>query len=110
MLSSSFHLPPGSLGLHTCRAAVAAAEVLVFPNQNLLPSDKHLTGIRHFLASVYFCTAKILSAGFFPAYLAGFYTEYCQYFCFLVMFHSDTIGHNIDLWKSEMLLEVSNGL
>lgn len=58
---------------------------------------------------MYFCTAKILSAVFFPAHLAGFYTKYCKYFCFLAVFHSDTIGHNIDLWKSEMLLEVSNG-
>lgn len=60
MLSSSFHLPLGSLGLYTCRAAIAAAEVLVFPNQNLLPADEHLTGIRPLLSiSVYFCTAKI---------------------------------------------------
>lgn len=53
---------------------------------------------------MYFCTAKISSTVFFPAYLAAFYTECCKYFCFLKMFHFDTIGHNIDLWKSEMLL------
>lgn len=55
VLCSLFQLPPGSLGLLTCRADTPAAEDFVFPNQNLLLSDEHLAGFRLALLSISLC-------------------------------------------------------